>query len=297
MRETIFITGAGPNGVTGKLIKDRLEDKYVILAPSSKQLDLTDSVAVDTFFGENSIDYVIHCAVVYPTAATSFSGYSDVEANLRMYFNLANHAAEFKKMFYFGSGAEYDKSRPIRDVSESEIGNRIPVDNYGFVKYILNQHASNSLNIYNMRLFGTINPYEPYTKNVISNLFAKAIKGAPLGLKRDCVFSFVDIDDVTDFITYALKNELSYHDYNLTGERKVAISEVAELVRKIAGVAESVSFTEDGVNKEYSGSNERWLNEFPNLTPIEVSLKKVYDYLYERKNEIDLENIDARWKQ
>lgn len=297
MRETIFITGAGPNGVTGKLIKDRLEDKYAILAPSSKQLDLTDSAAVDAFFGENSIDYVIHCAVVYPTATTSFSGYCDVEANLRMYFNLANHTAEFKKMFYFGSGAEYDKSRPIRDVSESEIGNKIPVDNYGLVKYILNQHASNSRNIYNMRLFGTINPYEPYTKNVISNLFAKAIKGAPLRLKRDCVFSFVDIDDVTNFIEYALQNELSYHDYNLTGERKVAISEVAELVRKIADVTEPFSFTEEGVNKEYSGSNERWLSEFPNLTLIEVSLKKVYDYLYEHKNEVDLENIDARWKQ
>lgn len=296
MKETIFITGAGPNGVTGKLIKERLADDYAILSPSSKQLDLTDSAAVDAFFAENSIDYVIHCAVIYPTNTISSSGYCDVEANLRMYFNLANHAAEFKKMFYFGSGAEYDKSRPIRDVSESEIGSRIPVDKYGLVKYILNQHASDSRNIYNMRLFGTINPYEPYTKNVVSNLFAKAIKGAPLRLKRDCVFSFVDIDDVTDFIEYALKNELSYHDYNLTGRRKIAISEVAELVRKIAGAVESLSFAEEGFNKEYSGSNERWLSEFPNLTPIEVSLKKVYDYLYERRNEIDLENIDARWK-
>lgn len=49
----ILITGAGPNGVTGHLIKDKLSTKYDILTPSSKELDLTNDEEVDFSFVEN----------------------------------------------------------------------------------------------------------------------------------------------------------------------------------------------------------------------------------------------------
>lgn len=39
--ETLFITGAGPNGITGRLIKEHFEGKYNLLTPNSKELDLT----------------------------------------------------------------------------------------------------------------------------------------------------------------------------------------------------------------------------------------------------------------
>lgn len=41
MKETVLVTGAGPNGITGKLIREKLANEYMILAPSSKELDLT----------------------------------------------------------------------------------------------------------------------------------------------------------------------------------------------------------------------------------------------------------------
>lgn len=60
MKETVLVTGAGPNGITGKLIREKLANEYMILAPSSKELDLTDDAIVNRFFEENKIDYVIH---------------------------------------------------------------------------------------------------------------------------------------------------------------------------------------------------------------------------------------------
>ena len=171
MKETVLITGAGPTGVTGKLIKARLAGVCNLLTPGSRELDLTDCEAVDCFFADNKIDYVIHSALSSPSRGQDSSNVNDeVERNLRMYFNLAKHSGEFRKMFYFGSGAELDKTRPIVEITEEEAINRMPKDKYGFVKYILNAHAEKSNNIYNVRLFGTVNPHEPYVKNVVSNL-------------------------------------------------------------------------------------------------------------------------------
>lgn len=125
-RKMILITGAGPNGVTGHLIKDKLSTKYDILTPSSKELDLTNDEEVDFFFRGKSINYIIHCATFRSNHNISHFVDEELESNIRMYFNLAKHAHEVEKMIYFGSGAEYDKSKPIIEVSEENVGLHIP---------------------------------------------------------------------------------------------------------------------------------------------------------------------------
>ncbi|MCH5231341.1 MAG: NAD(P)-dependent oxidoreductase [Muribaculaceae bacterium] len=281
MKETILITGAGPNGVTGRRIKEQIEKKgeYHVLAPSSKELDLTDKGAVDKYFQERKIDYVIHCALVAPSRGHDTTDEAkEVEDNLRMYFNLASHSEDFKKMFYFGSGAEFDKSHDIVNAKEEDAIKIVPADKYGFIKSILNKHAINSKNIYNLRLFGTINPFEPANKNVISLLCDKALKNNPFDLNIDCLFSFVDIDDVISFIEYAMKDDLLHHDYNIVGERKVYISFIAELIKQISGSKKPIIFKNKTIGKEYTGSDERWLREFKKRTPISDSIKKVYEH-------------------
>lgn len=60
--KTVLITGAGPTGVTGRAIREYLENDYIILAPSSKELDLTDDSMVRSYFETHQIDFVVHCA-------------------------------------------------------------------------------------------------------------------------------------------------------------------------------------------------------------------------------------------
>lgn len=293
---TILITGAGPNGVTGKRIKEVLQQKYTILSPSSKEMNLIDTNEVDNFFKEHDIDYIVHSAVVSPSRGhDSSKEEKEVEDNLRMFFNLARHSSEVKKMFYFGSGAEFDKTLPIEYFKEEDYMTRFPKDKYGFIKHILNHFALKSSNIYNLRLFGTINPNEPYSRNVISNLCAKAALGQPLNLRRDCVFSFVDIDDVANFIDYGITHGLKYHDYNMSGG-EYRLSEIAEMInRNFCNNTNSIRFQEDGLNKEYTASNKRLKAEFNGLTPIVSSLKKVFDHIDDNKGDIDVAMIDARW--
>lgn len=279
--ETILITGAGPNGVTGRRIRDYLSTytQYNILDPSSKELDLTDSNQVQGFFKENNIDYVVHSAVVAPSRNHDNSDpHKEIESNLRMFFNLAHQSNEFKKMFYIGSGAEFDKRKPIKIVNESDFPSSIPQDKYGFIKYILNHISTNSANIYNLRVFGTINPYEPSERNVISLMCSQIAKGQTIRLHQNRRFSFIDVDDIARFIIYGFTHELKYHDYNMigyTGE----IKDIANKVRNLLFPKMDIEFKELEKGYEYTGDSTRLNKEYFYTTPIIESLQKVLDNL------------------
>ena len=59
-----------------------------------------------------------------------------------------------------------------------------------------------------------------------------------------------------------------------------------------------VIFENEGLNLEYTGSNERIINQLRNFkfTEITDSLKKVYDYYYQNQTLIDIDKLDSRWK-
>lgn len=296
--KTILITGAGPNGITGRLIKEYFSDKYILLTPGSRDLDLTNDASVSSFFLENDINYVIHCATFRPTSVDkSHMVDEELESNLRMFYSLAAQSDKFEKMIYFGSGAEYDKSQDIINITEDEFGRSIPKNKYGLAKYIMNDYARNSGNIYNFRLFGTINKYERFTKNVISNLCVKAIKGLPVQLRQDCRFSFVDISDVLPLLDYALEHELKYHDYNIVMDDNYLLSDIAKIIIELSGTNQELEVKSSGLNFEYTASNRRLMNEFKvDFTPIKDAVKHVYDYYFQLKDTIDISDIDARWK-
>lgn len=296
--ETLFITGAGPNGITGRLIKEHFEGKYNLLTPNSKELDLTNDDDVKEYFKLHHIDYVIHCATFRPTSVSADHFVNEeLESNLRMYFSLASQSAKYQKMIYFGSGAEFDKSKPVINVKEDDFGRNIPKNKYGLSKYIMNINTQKSDNIYNVRLFGTINKYEKFTKNVISNLCVKAVMGMPLKLRQDCRFSFVDTNDVIPVLEYALTNSLKHHSYNLSMSKSYLLSELAQMIINLSGTTEQLSFQKAGINFEYTASNKRLIDEFPiTFTPMHEAIVRVYTHYNNIKDTLDISKIDSRWK-
>lgn len=61
--ERILITGG--SGLLGKNLLQIINyEKYKVLAPSSKQLDIVNKNSVDSFFKKNKIDLCIHCAAM-----------------------------------------------------------------------------------------------------------------------------------------------------------------------------------------------------------------------------------------
>jgi len=296
--KTVLITGAGPTGVTGRAIREYLENDYSILAPSSKELDLTDDAVVRSYFDTHHIDFVVHCATYRSNISqTTHMVDEKLESNLRMYFVLSSQSEKFEKMVYLGSGAEYDKSRPIINVKEDQFGESIPKNKYGLGKYIMNQHCRSSKNIYNLRMFGTLNPYERYTKNVVCNLCAKAVMGLPLTLKRDVLFCWVDIRDVAQTIKYLFENEVNRHDYNVAFPTPYKLSEIAEIVRKVANVEQPIYFEESGLNRDYSCDISKMKEDIKlEMTPIVQSIRDIYAYTRNNIDCINAESIDSRWK-
>lgn len=57
-------------------------------------------------------------------------------------------------MIYFGSGAEYDRSNNIPNMSEDYFDTSVPKDAYGLSKYIMAKACLNQKNIYELCLFG-----------------------------------------------------------------------------------------------------------------------------------------------
>ena len=296
--KTVLITGAGPTGVTGRAIREYLENNYVILAPSSKDLDLTDDAAVRSYFDAHHIDFVVHCATYRSNISqTTHMVDEELESNLRMYFALASQCDKFEKMVYLGSGAEYDKSRPIVNIKEDQFGERIPKDKYGFGKYIMNQHCRSSRNIYNLRMFGTLNKYERYTKNVICNLCAKAVMGLPLTLRQDVKFSWIDIKDVAKAINYLFEHNVDRHDYNVALSQSYTLSDIAKIVCSLTCKKLQVIFGNAGFNVEYTCSTGGFDNEFDfEKTDLMDSISEIYNYLSQNREYIDIEKIDCRWK-
>ena len=296
--KTVLITGAGPTGVTGRAIREYLENDYVILAPSSKELDLTDDAAVRSYFDAHHIDFVVHCATYRSNISqTTHMVDEELESNLRMYFALASQSEKFEKMVYLGSGAEYDKSRPIVNIKEEQFGESIPKNKYGLGKYIMNQHCRSSKNIYNLRMFGTLNPYERYTKNVVCNLCAKAVMGLPLTLKRDVLFSWVDIRDVAQAIKYLFEHEVSRHDYNIALPISYKLSEIVGLINMTSKKTDPVLFEQDGLNTEYTCDTRLIQRDIPlNYIDITQSVEDIYNSIMLRKESISIEEMDNRWK-
>lgn len=287
--ETILLTGAGPTGVTGRKIRESLVGEYIILSPSSKELDLTSEKSLDRFFTTHHIDYIIHSA---------YSQTNTNNANLKMFCNIIRYASKVKKIAYMGSGAEYDKSRDIVYVTEDKIGECIPHDDYGIDKYIMNQYARLSTNIYNIRLFGTLNEYEPPTRNVISNMCVKALAKGAINLRQDCEFSFSDIASVGMVIKNIFEGNPSRHDYNVTLPGAYRLSELAETILSFVGVSGRTTFSMPGLARSYSADASALFTITPPclLTNINDILSRIFKYWIEHYKEYNIELLDNRWK-
>jgi GDP-L-fucose synthase len=94
----IFITGA--NGFVGSHLKEYLNNlysEYVLFTPSSKELDLANEEAVDSYILSNNIDIIIHLANKGGDR-TSVNMKNITEYNLRIFFNIAKHEKNVKNI-------------------------------------------------------------------------------------------------------------------------------------------------------------------------------------------------------
>jgi GDP-L-fucose synthase len=114
----VFLTGG--RGMLGQHLKTELESLgHLVLAPTSSELDLRDSVATSDFMGQTSIDAVIHSAAVVGGIQANIDGggrflTENLEIDHAVIF--AARKANIENFIYIGSSCMYPANRmdPLR---------------------------------------------------------------------------------------------------------------------------------------------------------------------------------------
>lgn len=289
--ETIRILITGASGFVGRNVKEYMQKKcYEVLAPTSKELDCLDEKSVEIYLTKNKVDIVLHFAVYGDGIDKSKDGTKALEYNLRIFYNFAKCNNLYKKMFYTGSGAEYDKRSSICNVEEVDFGKNVPIDQYGLMKYTINEYIEKCSNIYNLRLFGIFGKYEYYPTKFISNVCCKAIKGIPLTMRQNVYFDYLWVEDFCRMLECFLYKELKYQTYNMVSGKKISLLDICEHVKRISGKDLPIIVCKEGLANEYTASNNRFMQECSDFvyTPIEKSIENLYLWYAAQEKSIDI---------
>jgi len=289
----IFITGS--NGFVGSHLKEYLQKNYNIynlFTPSSKELDLADEFAVDNYILSNKIDMIIHLA--------NRGGSRDVtdmknvtEYNLRIFFNIAKHEKNVKKIISFGSGAEYAKHKPIVDAKEEDYLNEQPHDEYGLYKSITSRYIEKSEKIVQLRIFGAYGEYENYRFKFISNTIVKNLLKLPIVINKNVYFDYIYIDDLIRMIDWFIHNDSVEKIYNVTTGKKIDLISLAHLVNKSSDFKSEIIVLNQGLNNEYTSSNNKLMHEIKNFefTSHQNAIIKMREYFSYNFDKLDKETI------
>lgn len=274
----IVLTGA--SGFIGRNIYESWKEKYNILAPGHKKLDLTDDVAIREYLSKERPDVVIHAANVNQFVHPEQSSVV-VEENLRMFFNLANCSDYYGKLLYFGSGAEYDQRHYIPRMSESYYGTHIPADDYGFSKYVMSKVAETSHNLFNLRLFGVFGKYEEWKRRFISNLIYLYLTGQPMRMGSNRYFDYLYIQDLIPILEWFLYHDPQYHVYNVCSGKEIDLYSLGCMICDLLHQDISMLQREPGWKLAYTGDNSRLREELGTdfaLTPMKTAINELIEY-------------------
>lgn len=279
MKEILLL---GMNGYIGRNLREHLDgiQGVRLTAPSSRELNLLNEQMVKECLQSKQFDVVINAAVGNRLRESFSTSASELEQDLRMFYNLEKYHDLYGRMLYFGSGAEFGKQKNISSVKETEFRNEIPLADYGFAKYVIGRDIEKSENIYNLRIFGLFGKYENWKTTFISGACCKALKGLPITIRQNAVFDYLYIDDFCRVVSWFLDHEPQYHTYNVTSGRKVDLVTVAETVKRLSGADVPIYVCKNGMANEYTASNNRLLKEYPQMkvTALDTAVKALLAY-------------------
>jgi len=283
----ILLTGG--NGYIGKNILEQLGGKYVILAPSHAQLELANSDMVETYLKTHPVDVIVHTANIGGNRAEADVS-NVVGYNLRIFFNLIRNSKYYKKFIYLGSGTQYGKQFSITQVKETELGVRIPSDEFGLYKYICARYVEDStLPLLNLVLFGIYGKYEPYQFRFISNALCRSVFDMPITISQNAFFDYLWIDDFIRILDYFLIHTSKYRTYNVgTGTRRDLLS-IARDIRQVVGNNIPIDVAKSEMKEEYTCNIDRLKEEIVSLkfTDFHQTLQNLYEYYGKQCNTLD----------
>jgi GDP-L-fucose synthase len=272
--KTMLVTGG--SGFIGRNVVETFQDKMIILSPTHRQLDLLSQEQVNNYIRDHEIDYIIHCA--NKGGSRKDPQVTDIiNTNVRMYLNLAENSDRVKRLITFGSGAEYDKRQILSKVKETDYGRSIPVDEYGFSKFIISRCLETYPENVCLRLFGVFGKYEDVENRFISNAILKNFLEVPIHINQNVVFDYLYINDLMRILPSFLDSPLKYPVYNVTAGKPIDLVTIAHIINDKSNLKSKITAKKLGLNNEYTGDNTRLLEQIGDFkfTSIETAITEL----------------------
>lgn len=295
-RINILITGGAK--FIGKNLRQYFsarQNKYKVYAPSREELDLLDADAVRTYFLDHLIDVIINCAVV-GSSRDDLNEKDITYKNLSMFFNLErclSHSSGLR-MIHIGSGAVYDTRHLKPRLKEEDLGNHVPIDEYGFSKYICSKYIlSANKDIIELIPFSMFGKYERYHLRFVSRAIIKNIFDLPFTINQDVYFDFIYIEDFVRIVEYFIDKNIRRGTFNVCTSKPINLLSAIGLIDKISGRKTRVELSRGGLGSEYSGDNAKLMGviEGFKFTPPTESIEELYLWYKNNLDKIDIELV------
>ena len=266
----ILVTGG--NGNISKMIKKNLSDTYNIVCLSRQDLNVLCLKDIESYLKNKTFDILVHTAILGGRRTKEENG--DVtHNNLIMLENLLFFADRFKMIINFDSAAIYDRTTDILNRSEEEIFT-VPMDFYGFSKYVIYQRSLAYNHFYNFRIFNIFHENEEPDRFIKSCFLAKK-NDTTVTIFEDKFFDFVYEDDFIKVVEFYFKNitNLSILDktINICYKEKYKLSDIAKIILENDN---KINILKSESHFNYSGNGKKIEDLNLNLDGLQVSLQK-----------------------
>jgi len=224
----ILITGA--SGFVGSFIVSHLAKDHTLLTPTRQELDLTNLEQVETWFQNNKIDVVVHCALSGREVLSSTDP-RYLSDGLLMFRNLWLQKHQYKRFVHLGTAYEFDLTKSNNNVLEHEFVHHLPRTSYGYAKNIAARIIRDTPSFYNLKLFGVFHETES------SNRFFQRVKREDeVVINNDIYLDYIYLPDILPMLKLMVEGNSQHSDVNMVYPHKYQLREMAEILCKQLGL-------------------------------------------------------------
>ena len=299
----ILITGG--SGMVGRnLVQFLIEQKYIVLSPTSKELDLLDKGSLNQFIKKTNPEVIVHCAgLVGGIQANIKNPYSFLNINLEMGINIVQSALDngVEKFINLGSSCMYPAGRDS-EIKESEIlTGSLEKTNEGYAlakiavaklcEFAALECRKSYKTIIPCNLYGKWDKFHPENSHMIPGVIrklyeAKTNNTTPIiwgdGTARR---EFMYAEDLSDFISWSLENYNSLDNYTNVGiGEDLSILEYYKEVAKVVGYKGPFEFDLDkptGMNRKLCSIEKQNKLGWKPKHSLQQGLEKTYEFYLE----------------
>ncbi|MEP7165237.1 MAG: GDP-L-fucose synthase [Ferruginibacter sp.] len=309
MKLTDKIYIAGHNGLVGSALQRALKLKgYTNLVyRSSKELDLRDQAAVESFFKQEKPQFVFLAAAKVGGIVANNTYRADfLYDNLMIVSNIVRSAYNnnVAKLLFLGSSCIYPKLAPQPIKEEYLLTGPLEHSNepYAIAKIagiklcetFREQFGANYISVMPTNLFGINDNYHPENSHVLPALIRRFHEAKETGLSEVLIWGsgtpkreFLFADDLADACLLLMGSYNEKEIINIGCGEDISIKELADLVKEITGYTGKLVFDTtkpDGTPRKLLDVSKIHALGWHHKTPLKDGMKIAYqDFLSRQK--------------